>query len=397
MDEPLGNDPDGNSPLEEEGKSISKVRIPIPPEQAWFEDEIMQLVQGDAYLVSGAGGSGKSILLSQLGIGFARNEKIAVVLTEESEAAHRARIMMMLSECDGAEVAAVQNNILVEDGVPSEMLAEFVATHVLRPGGGFHGVRLLFIDSLMGAGVPSTPGPRWTRIFKAIDLCKKAGVTTFASAHVVKSGAMAGPSALRHNCDVHLDMRQLGNHRLLYVTKNRNGRTDRCQPARLVIDPVTVMLKPAPHAEPLAVCARTYVAGVGEIEIQSTIGLTLGNRRRIVSGSIPHGEIDQLMDMISDIRGVDVNDTDFAISVRMPGARTYAPTMGLALSMSLVGSALQEQIPEHLLFIGEIDLLRRVRDVPDLMATALKRDDIAAWAASRDIALVRAGEAGADP
>jgi hypothetical protein len=30
---------------------------------------------------------------------------------------------------------------------------------------------------------------------------------------------------------------------------------------------------------------------------------------------------------------------------------------------------------------------------PDLMATALKRDDIAAWAASRDIALVRAGEA----
>jgi hypothetical protein len=31
---------------------------------------------------------------------------------------------------------------------------------------------------------------------------------------------------------------------------------------------------------------------------------------------------------------------------------------------------------------------------PDLMATALKRDDIAAWAASRDIALVRAGEGG---
>jgi hypothetical protein len=29
------------------------------------------------------------------------------------------------------------------------------------------------------------------------------------------------------------------------------------------------------------------------------------------------------------------------------------------------------------------------------MATALKRDDIWAWAASRDIALVRAGDAGA--
>jgi len=31
---------------------------------------------------------------------------------------------------------------------------------------------------------------------------------------------------------------------------------------------------------------------------------------------------------------------------------------------------------------------------PDLMATALKRDDVWAWAAARDIALVRAGDVG---
>jgi predicted ATP-dependent serine protease len=164
-------------------------------------------------------------------------------------------------------------------------------------------------------------------------------------------------------------MRQLGNHRIFTVTKNRNGFADQRQPARLVIDPATLMLKPAPHADPVAVSARSYLSVLGEVEIQSTITLTLGTRRRIVSGNIPHGEIQQITDMIGDIRGVEVNDTDFSISTRMPGSRHYSPTMALALSMTLIGSALQQPVDENLLFVGEIDLKRRIRDVPALLAT----------------------------
>ena len=66
--------------------------------------------------------------------------------------------------------------------------------------------------------------------------------------------------------------------------------------------------------------ARSYVSGAGEVEIQSTIGLTLGNRRRIVSGSIPHGEIQQLLDMISDIRGIDINGDLFVSAPAGSGA-----------------------------------------------------------------------------
>jgi predicted ATP-dependent serine protease len=116
---------------------------------------------------------------------------------------------------------------------------------------------------------------------------------------------------------------------------------------------------------------------MGEVEIQSTIGLTLGNRRRIVSGSIPHGEIQQLLDMISDIRGIEINDTDFSVSTRMPGARIYEPTMALALCITLIGSALQQTVDESFLFLGEIDLKRRVRDVPDLLATEIANAVIA--------------------
>jgi predicted ATP-dependent serine protease len=284
----------------------------------------------------------------------------------------------MLSDREPAKVGRINANILVEDGVSTaDLLPEYVASQILRPGGAFHGVRIVFIDSLMGAAMSSLPGRRWERTISALKICQQAGITTFSSAHINKTGTMVGPMSLRHAADCYMFMRQRGNHRILTVTKNRNGIADQRQPARLVIDPATLMLKPAPHTEPVAVSARSYVSGMGEVEIQSTIGLTFGNRRRIVSGSIPHGEIQQLLDMISDIRGIDINDTDFFVSTRMPGARIYDLTMALALCITLIGSALQQPVDESLLFLGEIDLKRRIRDVPDLLATEIANAGIA--------------------
>lgn len=349
-----------------------KPSIELGPPMVWFEDEITRLVEGDRYLLAAGAGTGKSLFLSQLGITLAAREKVAYVLTEEPQATHRARIARMLCERKPGEVARIHRNIFVEDGLSApELLPEFIASQVVRPGGSLHGTRVLIIDSLMGGGVPPTPGRRWERIIGALKMCQKAGVTCVASCHINKSNAMAGPASLRHAADVLMFMRQLGNHRLFCVTKNRNGIADQRQPARLIIDPATLMLTPAPHADPVAVSARSYVSLVGEVEIQSTITLTFGTRRRIVSGNIPHGEIQQIADMIGDIRGVDVNDTDFSISTRMPGARMYSPTMALALSMTLIGSALQQPVEENLLFVGEIDLKRRIRDLPDLMAAEI--------------------------
>ena len=87
---------------------------------------------------------------------------IAYILTEEPEATHRARISRMLCDRPLGEVARIHRNILVEDGLSDPaMLAELIATKVVRPGGSLHGTRVLFIDSLMGGGVPPVPGRRW--------------------------------------------------------------------------------------------------------------------------------------------------------------------------------------------------------------------------------------------
>jgi len=385
---PLGDGSDGNGSLVNKPIVGHKPAIELAEPVLWFQDEITRFVQGDRYLLAASAGCGKSLFLTQLGIALAPKEKVAYILTEEPEATHRARLARMLCERKPAEVARIHRNILVEDGLSApELLPEFIASQVVRPGGSLHGARVLIIDSLMGGGVPPTPGRRWERIINALKMCQKAGVTCVASAHINKSNSMAGPASLRHAADVLMFMRQLGNHRIFTVTKNRNGFADQRQPARLVLDPATLMLKPAPHSDPVAVSARSYVSFAGEVEIQSTISLTLGTRRRIVCGNIPHGEIMQITDMIGDIRGVDVNDTDFSISTRMPGARTYAPTMALALCMTLIGSALQEVVPENYLFLGELDLKRRIRDVPDLMAAEIG-NAIVAGAIRRPVKIV---------
>jgi predicted ATP-dependent serine protease len=377
MDHPLSEDRNDNNPLENQvaaacQRAANKVSIPLTEAVGWFQDSITRFQQGDGYLSGGTPGCGKSLLQTQIGIDLAHRERVGYLLTEEPEASHRARISAMLSERDAAEASLVHSNVVVEDGLTNiELLPDFVASQILRPSGRFHGVRVLFIDSVMGQGIPATPGRRWERIYQGLRLCHQAGVTTFGNVHLNKSNSIAGPMTLRHNCDCLLLMRQLGNHRLLYVLKNRNGIADQRRPARLVIDPVTLMLRPAPMAEPLAVCARTYLSGTGEVEMQTAISLSLGSRRRIVCGNIAHGEIEQLVDMICQIPGIDLNDLDFSISCRIPGARGYWPTLGLALCISLIGSAQQRVVADGLLFLGEIDLMRRVRDVPDSMATEI--------------------------
>lgn len=166
-------------------------------------------------------------------------------------------------------------------------------------------------------------------------------------------------------------LRQLGNFRLMFATKNRNGPADIRRPAKLILDPISLSLRPAPLSVSQVVTARSYMGGDGDCEVQASIALSLGSRRRIITSSLPHAEIEQLLDTVSQIPGVELNESDFSISCRVPGSRVYSARLGLPICMCLIGSAHQRAIPEELLFVGEVDLLRRIRDVHDQIAVDL--------------------------
>jgi DNA repair protein RadA/Sms len=360
--------------IAQEGQQMPEQPMPLPDGITWLGDVVGEVCEGYLYLVGGPPGSMKSRLFTQLAVEFARQGKtVSFLLNEEREHRLRSRVSRLLSQTPAAEVQAIQARLLADDSLHEiDNLPAWVASQMLVPTGRHHRSRMLVIDSLMGHGLPATSGRRWERIFEGLRLLRQSGVTTFAIAHVTKSNAIGGPRTLSHNVDTVLMLRQVGAYRCLYSLKNRNGPADPRRPAKLQIDPTTLALEPAAVAEMQVVSARTIVAGVGPIEVQAGVGLSLGTRRRIIGSHLPRRELEQLLDVIGGVPDLNIDDLDFSISCRLPGGKGYAPSMGLPLCMALIGSATQRPIPPGLIFLGEVDLLRSVRDISMLQAESIR-------------------------
>ncbi len=123
----------------------------------------------------------------------------------------------------------------------------------------------------------------------------------------------------------------------------------------------------SPHSQSVSSVARTFLGrGTGNAEAQASVALpSYGTRGQITAPGLPRKEIEQLLNCISQIRDMEIADLSYTIQCRLPGERRYRRLLDLPLSMALIASYLQRDIPRHHLYIGELDLLRRVREVPD--------------------------------
>jgi len=139
------------------------------------------------------------------------------------------------------------------------------------------------------------------------------------------------------------------------------------------MDKTSTALSLAPHSDAVSTVARSYLGrDVALPEVQAAVSLpSYGNRGRITAPGLPKKEIEQLTNCISQIPDMDIDDLDYTIHCRLPGERRYRGILGLPLSMALIASYLQKDIPSHHIYIGEIDLLRKVREVPEPIITDL--------------------------
>ena len=90
-----------------------------------------------------------------------------------------------------------------------------------------------------------------------------------------------------------------------------------------------------------------------------------GNRGKITAPGLPRKEIEQLTTCISQLPEMQIEDLDYTIQCRLPGDKRYRGLLGLPLCMALIASYIQKDIPSYHIYLGEIDLLRKVREVPD--------------------------------
>ena len=241
-----------------------------------------------------------------------------------------------------------------------------LAHQVLSAGGKYHGVKLIVLDSVQGHGLASAATKKYKQIYEFCRQCKSAGLTVLLVAHVTKKGDIAGPKDLEHNVDCVLVMRKAMAYRPLFVPKNRFGPAV-LKPIPLEIDRVTTALKLSPHSDSVSSTARTFLGkGAGLAEAQASVALpSYGTRGRITAPGLPKKEIEQLTNCISQIPDMEIEDLDYAIHCRLPGEKRYRSLLGLPVCMTLIASYIQKDIPTHHIYVGEIDLLRKVREVPD--------------------------------
>lgn len=347
--------------------------LPLSEDLRWLRELCGQVVQGGVYLCAGAPGSNKSTLARQVALDLARQgHRSLMILSEEPAARVKAAVLAMTADWPPEQVRQALANIHVEPNLQDwERLPSFFARHVLSPGGAYHGVQLVVVDSVQGPGLQASATRKWQALYQFTSLTRAAGITTFLIAHVTKAGGVAGPKSTEHNVDAVVLMRKAGKARHAGVPKNRFGpEVHRLLP--LEVDPQRVVLRVSPHLESFTSVARSYLPGVGVADVQGAVTLPKwGRPARIMAPGLPRREVEQLVACIAQMPGLELDDLDFSIQARLPGDRRYGSVLGLPLCMSLVASFVQMPIPCSQLMLGEVDLCRNVRDLPAALVNQL--------------------------
>jgi DNA repair protein RadA/Sms len=334
----------------------------------WLRQRIAKFVVGGIYLLAGQPGIGKSRLSTQIALDIGRHGiKTLYILTEQSKDELAKVARQMTSDWPREDAERALGNISPEDNVYDiETLPTFLGHQVISSSGKYHGVKLIIIDSVQGQGLSAGASRKYKQVYDFCRQCKTDGITVILVAHVTKRGDVAGPKDMEHNVDCILVMRRAMIYRPMFVPKNRFGPAI-FKPIPLEMDKTTTVLRLSPHSDSVSSVARSYLgSNIGIVEAQASVALpAYGNRGKITAPGLPRKEIEQLTTCISQLPDMQIEDLDYTIQCRLPGDRRYRGILGLPLCMALIASYIQKDIPHYHIYLGEIDLLRKVREVPD--------------------------------
>ncbi len=353
-------------------------RLPIGSRLAWLDDIACGLIAGGAYLLAGAPGGGKSRLATQIALELGRRQlRSLVVLTEEAPQRLYDRAITMTSDWKRDDADRAMRHIECTDQVADlEQLPAFFTRQVLHPRGQFAGVKLILVDSLQGDGVAANAARKYQHFYEFARAAKSAGITVLAIGHINKRGQLGGPKGLEHFVDAVWRIEKVADFRIFAVTKNRFG-PEKPRGIPLLIDAVTTNLRPSPHIAPVTGVAKTVINGMGgEAELQASVSLPMpGSRPSIKAPGLPRRRIEQLVDAITGVPLLGLDQFDLNIGCLLPGDATFRAWLGLPLAIALIGSCIRRPVPTDAVYVGEIDLNRRVRPLPqsiiDQLMTAI--------------------------
>jgi DNA repair protein RadA/Sms len=348
-------------PDEIAGKSQEYLTVPSLP---WLNEAIGEgFVRGGVYLLAGEPGIGKTTLALQILADIAqRGMKVLYVTTEQGLPDIKRALERVLGARGGHLPTRLAENFYMDDSVDDiDSLPKFLARRVLTDGQEYHGAQLMVVDSVQGRGLSAAATQKYRALYEFAENAKAQGLVSLLIGHVTKKGQIAGPKDLEHNVDCVLYVRRAFRLRPLFVPKNRFG------PA--IIDPIVLVMDSYGRLtkSPLSAAKSSAVygyAGIGEdlAEGQASVSLPkYGSRPELNAPFLRSKKIKQILAVLSTLKDVDLADLSYEINCYVPRQQRYMEELDLPLAVALLSSYLQQPVDAKTLFVGELDLTRRIR------------------------------------
>ncbi len=347
--------------------------MPVPS-LPWLGKAITPgFIRGGVYLVAGEPGIGKTTLAIQvLGDLATQGIKVLYLTTEQGLGDLKRAVTRIHGAGSGQLPKPLRENFFFDDTIEDiDALPRFLARRVLTEGEEYHGIQAIVVDSVQGRGLAPTASQKYRALYEFAENAKAQGLVSILIGHVTKKGQIAGPKDLEHNVDCVMYIRRAFRLRPFFVPKNRFG------PA--VLDPLVLMmddrgrLTESPHMAAKSTAVLGY-AGIGEELAEGQASVTLpryGSRPELNAPFLPGKKVKQLLSILSTIKEVDLTDLSYEINCYVPRQQRYREELDLPIAVALLGSYLQRAVPEKALFVGELDLTRRIRPPESTYLAAL--------------------------
>jgi len=322
------------------------------------------LVPGQAVLLAGEPGIGKSTLLLQLAGNLARQGKTAVYVSAEeslSQLGGRARRLGLPAE-DMPALATTR----AEDA-----MAALAPADGSRPD-------LLVADSVQTMstdatdGLPGSVSQVRAVAFALVEQAKQSGAVLLLVGHVTKDGQIAGPKLLEHMVDTVLSLEGDRRHhfRIFRVLKNRFGPGQEVLVLRMeaaglsvVDDPSTFFLQ---DRDPSLPGTALVVAVDGQrpfaVEVQALCARTFLAMPRRTALGLDTNRLHLLLAVLEKRLNLNLGQSDIYAKIGA-GLRLDDPGMDAGLAAAVLSSFYDRPLPENAALWGEVDLNGQIRPV----------------------------------
>lgn len=314
------------------------------------------LVSGQAVLIAGEPGIGKSTLLLEVADKLGR--EVLYVCGEESASQVKVRAQRLGIKKSGISLLEDTDvdNVIEQIDSPSAVIVDSIQTMTTSNLNGMAG----------------SVGQVRECTFRLINACKAKGIPLFVVGHVTKEGTVAGPAVLAHIVDTVLwfEGDKTLTTRILRAVKNRFGPTDEVG----IFEMVDKGLLPIANAEKLFLekskkeVAGSVVTSIMQgtrpllVEIQALVVPTkLAIPRRVAQG-IDQRRLELLLAVLIRRCGLPLYDYDVFVNAA-GGIKVTEPAADLAICLSIASAYMDKPISGKTIAIGEVGLLGEIREV----------------------------------